>query len=209
MSLEPQCPRCPSPVTGSEGVYTCADHGPITPLWRARAASYDAFGEHLERADGFPTYVPWPMNPGWEVTDFGVVDGGSPRATVTCVAGPTPLDGPVELVVVSEEPGTGLGARCAGTLHSDPGAQIASSRPSAKIRVGPQTIALWTISTSDADSNLDRSVFAGEASGRWLWLVLRPASAMLLLADEWILSDAAELGPQLLELSFGGHPPAW
>jgi hypothetical protein len=32
---------------------------------------------------------------------------------------------------------------------------------------------------------------------------------MLLLAEEWILSDAAELGPQLLELSFGGHPPAW
>jgi hypothetical protein len=207
MSLEAQCPRCPSPVTGSGNSWSCADHGPIQPLWRATEASYDAFGDHLARADGFPTYVPWPMSPVWELTDFGVVDG--PRATVTCVAGSSALDGPVEVGVVSEEPGTGLGARCAGTVHSDPGMQIAASSPTARIRVGPQSIPLWTISTSDADSTLDRSVFAGEAAGRWLWLVLRPASAMLLLAEEWILTDVSDLGPQLLEVSFGGHPPSW
>ena len=209
MSLEPQCPRCPSPVTETDKVWSCADHGPIQPLWRVTQASYDAFGDHLTRAGEFPTYLPWPMSPGWEVTDFGVVGGPRPRATVTCVAGTSPLDGPVEVVVVSEEPGTGLGARCAGTLHSDPGLQIAASSPTAKIRVGPQTIPLWTISTSDVDRTLDRSVFAGEAGGRWLWLVLRPASAMLLLADEWILCDVSDLGAQLLEVSFGGHPPAW
>ena len=209
MSLEPQCPRCPSPVSETDGVWTCADHGPIQPLWRVTQASYDAFGDHLTRAGEFPTYLPWPMSPGWEVTDFGVVGGPRPRATVTCVAGTSPHDGPVEVVVVSEEPGTGLGARCAGTLHSDPGLQIAASSPTAKIRVGAQTIPLWTISTSDVDRTLDRSVFAGEAGGRWLWLVLRPASAMLLLADDWILGDVSDLGPQLLEIPFGGHPPAW
>src|SRR6478736_5340357 len=182
MSLEPQCPRCPSPVSESDGVWSCADHGPIQPLWRVTRASYDAYGDHLTRAG--------------EVTDFGVVGGPRATATVTCVAGTSPLDGPVEVVVVSEEPGTGLGARCAGTLHSDPGLQIAASSPTAKIRVGPQTIPLWTISTSDVDRTLDRSVFAGEAGGRWLWLVLRPASAMLLLADEWILCDVSDLGPQ-------------
>ncbi len=209
MSLVPQCPRCPSPVSESEGGWACADHGPIQPLWRVTRASYDAFGDHLTRAQDFPTYLPWPLSPGWEVTDFGVVGGPPARATVTCVAGASALDGPVELVVVSEEPGTGLGARCAGTLHSDPGMQIAASRPTARVRVGPQSIPLWTISTSDADRTLDRSVFAGEAAGRWLWLVLRPASAMLLLADEWILSDVSGLGPQLLDVPFGGHPPAW
>jgi len=209
MSLEPQCPRCSSPVSESDGAWVCPDHGTTTPLWRATRASYDAFGDHLARAEEFPTYLPWPMSPGWEVTDFGVVGGPRAQATVTCVAGTSPLDGPVEVVVVSEEPGTGLGARCAGTLHSDPGLQIAASSPTARIRVGPQSIPLWTISTSDADRTLDRSVFAGEAAGRWLWLVLRPASAMLLLADEWILNDVSDLGPQLLEVPFGGNPPAW
>ena len=78
---------------------------------------------------GSRRYLPWPMSPGWEVTDFGVVGGPRPRATVTCVAGTSPLDGPVEVVVVSEEPGTGLGARCAGTLHSDPGAADRGVQP--------------------------------------------------------------------------------
>ena len=44
---------------------------------------------------------------------------------------------------------------------------------------------------------------------RWLWLVLRPASAMLLLRDDWILRDASQSGPHLVELPFGGPAPAW
>jgi hypothetical protein len=209
MSLDPQCPRCPAPLAKTAAGWTCQDHGAVDPLWRVSHASYDAFGDYLARAQDFPSFVPWPMSPGWEVTDFGVVAGDRARATVLGVAGTSPLDGPVEVVVVSEEPGTGLGARCAGTVLSDPGAQIAESQPTARVKVAGQTIPLWTISTSDADQTLDRSVFAGEAWGRWLWLVLRPASAMLLLADEWILTDASSLGPALVELPFGGHPPAW
>ena len=54
-----------------------------------------------------------------------------------------------------------------------------------------------------------RSVLAGEAAGRWLWIVLRPASALLLLQDEWILRDVSALGPQLLETPFGGPRPGW
>ncbi len=63
--------------------------------------------------------------------------------------------------------------------------------------------------TSDTDVSFDRSVFAGEAEGRWLWLVLRPPSAALLLKDEWILMDVADLGPEVVGLSFGSTPPAW
>ena len=55
----------------------------------------------------------------------------------------------------------------------------------------------------------DRSVVAGEADGRWLWMVLRPASAVLLLRDDWILRDVSGLGPPLVELPFGGPAPAW
>ena len=60
--------------------------------------------------------------------------------------------------------------------------------------------------TSDADVTFDRSVFAGEAHGRWLWLVLRPASAALLLKDEWMLMDIAGLGPELIDLPVRGQP---
>jgi hypothetical protein len=211
MPLAAGCPRCSAPVTESAGQWVCGDHGATPPLWRPSVATYDTFGEHLKAAAGYPTYLPWPMSPGWHVTDFGVVclPGAAARATVTAVAGMTPLDGAVEMLVVSEEPGTGLGARCAGTLHSDPGTQIAGNQPSARVRVDSQGIALWPISTHDADAVLDRSVFAGEAAGRWLWLVLRPASAMLLLAAEWVLADVSGFGAELLETPFGGNPPAW
>lgn len=210
MSLAPGCPRCPGPVRQDGTRWLCDAHGQVPPLWRPGTASYDAFGEHLKIAGGFPTYLPWPVPPGWQVTDFGVVgqEGGA-QATVAGIAGPTALDGPVEVLVVSEEPGTGLGARCAGTVHSDPGAEIARSRPSAKIRVESQSIPLWAVSTHDADCELDRSVVAGEADGRWLWVVLRPASAVLLLTDEWMLADVSAFGAELLELPFGGQPPVW
>jgi Family of unknown function (DUF6758) len=115
----------------------------------------------------------------------------------------------VEVSVVSEEPGVGLGARCAGLLRSDPGAEIGDGPPHAKVRIDGHPISLWSVLTSDVDVAFDRSVFAGEAQGRWLWLVLRPASAALMLKDEWILLNVADLGPELIDLPFGGGPPAW
>ena len=65
------------------------------------------------------------------------------------------------------------------------------------------------MSTWDSDQTFDRSVFVGEAHGRWLWLVLRPASAALLLNDEWILLNVNDLGPELVDLPFGGSLPPW
>ncbi len=210
MALLVGCPRCVSPVVEREGGWACTDHGPIYPLWRPDEASYDDFGELLGLAGDFPTYLPWPMSPGWAITDFGVVgDKGRVVASVTCCSGTSELDGPVDVFVVAEEAGTGLGARCAATVHSDPGTEVGDGPPAAKIRIDSQSVPLWLVSTSMADGRFDRSVFAGEAGGRWLWMVLRPASAMLLLRDEWILRDAAGAGPEMLDLTFGGNPPLW
>lgn len=211
MTLAAGCPRCPSPVTDEGGRWRCQDHGPITPLWRPAVASYDSFAEHLSRSGISPTLLPWPLGPGWAVTDFGCVaeEGRDARATVITCAGASEPDGVVETTVVSEEPGVGLGARCAGVPHTDPGADIGEGPPHAKIRIDGHPIPLWSVSTSDNDVTFDRSVFAGEALGRWLWLVLRPASAALLLKDEWVLLDIAGLGPELIDIPFGGSPPAW
>lgn len=220
------CPRCASPVTEWDATWACSDHGPVTPLWRPRAASYDDFAEALRRSAPVPTYLPWPMSPGWSVSDFGVVAaggaagagagaagaagaGGGALATVTCCSGTSELDGPVDVFVVAEEPGTGVGGRCAGLPVSDPGPLLSDGPPTVKVRIGSQAVPLWPVSTSDAGGDLDRSVVAGEAGGRWLWMVLRPASAILLLRDDWILADVSGIGAPLLEMPFGGPPPTW
>jgi hypothetical protein len=210
-SLAAGCPRCASPVTEWDGSWACSEHGPVPPLWRPRAATYDAFAEVLRRSPGFPTYLPWPMSPGWSVSDFGVVGERPDRAvaTVTCCSGTSELDGPVDVFVVAEEPGTGLGGRCAGVAEVDPAPLLAHGPPEVKVRIGSQAVPLWPLTTSGADAEFDRSVLAGEAGGRWLWVIMRPASAVLLLRDDWILTDVSGVGAPLLEMSFGGAPPLW
>ena len=210
MELKAGCPRCPTPVARSGEGWSCPEHGVIPPLWRPDEASYDAFVEHLGATARFPTYLPWPLSPGWRVTDFAA--GGDQqrgRAAMTCVSGTSALDGPVDVLVVTEEPGTGLGARIAGTPHDDPGPEVGDGPPSVRVRIDSQAIPLWPVSTSATTGEWDRSVVAGEADGRWLWLVMRPASAMLLLRDDWILRDVSTVGPPLLEMPFGGPRPVW
>src|SRR5690348_15819987 len=69
MSLTAGCVRCSAPVVEAEGYWSCPEHGATARLWRAEEASYDAFAEHLLTAGSFPTYVPWPLSPGWAITD--------------------------------------------------------------------------------------------------------------------------------------------
>ncbi len=75
--------------------------------------------------------------------------------------------------------------------------------------MGSVLVCLWAVSVSVSGGVWVRSVVVGEAEGRWLWIVLRPASAILLLRDDWILRDVSETGPQLVALPFGGPAPPW
>jgi hypothetical protein len=211
MRLEPECPRCPSRVTEGEAGAECVTHGPVTPLWRPGRPDYDSFAEYLLRADHLPTWLPWPLAPGWQVTDFGLVgaEGRTARAAFAACAGPSELDGLAQLTVVTEEPGVGLGARVAGVPFTDPGQDTVAGPPTARLRIDGSSAPVWAVSTSDAPGDLDRSVFAGEAQGRWLWLVLRPASAALLLQDIGALQDISGLGPELVTLPFGDLSRWW
>lgn len=209
--LEPQCPRCPAPVTISENHVICPTHERTVPLWRAAETSYDSFAEHLVRARSLPSWLPWPLPPGWMVTDYGCVaaEGETPLAAFVSCSGTSELDGPVELTVVSEEPGVGLGARCGDVPHTDPGADVGHGVAAAHVRVDGTSLPVWAVSTAEDGDALDRAVLAGEAEGRWLWLVLRPASALLLLPDIGSVSDVSELGPQLVDTTFGQLPRSW
>jgi len=210
MPLRSECPRCAASLddTAEDG-WSCPSHGPTHVLRRPDEASYAGFVEALTAAGDFPTYLPWPMSPGWSVTDFAVVGEQDARATMTCSSGTSALDGPVDVFVVTEECGTGLGSRCAGTVHVDPGPEVGQGPPMVRVRIASQSVPLWPVSTVTSDRDLDRFVVAGEADGRWLWVVLRPASAVLLLRDEWILRDVSGIGPPLVEMPFGGPAPAW
>jgi len=211
MRLAPGCPRCSADVSGSDDSWECPVHGWTVPLWRAVEPEYDAFAEYLVLARQLPTWLPWPMPPGWQVTDFGCVglEGAEPRAGFVSCAGPSELDGVVEVTVVTEEPGVGLGSRCAGVTHTDPGPETVAAPPAARLRVGGASVPMWAVSTTDGGGELDRSVLAGESQGRWMWLVLRPASAALLLQDMSGLLDVSDLGPELVALPFGSVPRSW
>ena len=193
-------------------------HGRIDPLWRPNEADYDSFAELVGRSDDRPTYLPWPMSPGWSIADFGCVGNERVRATVTTTVGNSDLDGHVEVTIVSEDPGTGLGSRCAGTTYDDPGPQISNGPPAIRVRAGGRTVPMWLVDDLADESGtgqateedlLARAVFAGEADGRWLWLVMKPGSAALLLQDDWLLADVTGFGPEALEMPFGGPRPAW
>jgi hypothetical protein len=224
MTLRAECPRCPSEVESLSDAGTdrwvCPLHGDITPLWRPEVAEYDALVQHLDRAGSLPSWVPWPLPPGWTLQDFGVVGGNADRATATATlvscGGMSVTDGAVSLTVVTEEPGTGLGARVAGVVHEDPGVHTQGRPVQTRARISGSTVPLWLISTSgdaaggaQVDEPWDRAVLVGEAQGRWLWLVVSPASAALGLGDWGPLEDLGERGPELVALPFGPHSAGW
>jgi hypothetical protein len=208
VALEVSCPRCTSAVTADPDGHRCPNHGEINPLLRPTHVGYDAFAEMMQQVVDAPTYLPWPMSPGWSIADFACVGGAGPTATVTTTVGTSALDGHVEVTIVSEDPGVGLGARCAAVDVIDPGGSLIEEAPAVRVRAGGRAVALWPIDGGDGPP-LERSVFAGECDGRWLWLVMRPASAALLLHDEWLLADVTGFGPEAIEMPFGGDRPTW
>jgi hypothetical protein len=86
MSLVAACPRCRETVERVGKGAKCPVHGTVPALWLPDEPSYVEFTEHLRVSGAFPTYLPWPMSPGWAVTEFGVVTArsGRPMAMITC-----------------------------------------------------------------------------------------------------------------------------
>lgn len=128
-------------------------------------------------------------------------DRSGARATVTAMSGPSPLGGPAELFIVAEEPGVGLGARHAGLDSTDPGNGFDSGAADAKVIAAGHPTALWCLPAAS-----DRAVFVGEAKGLWLWALVWPETAGVLMYDGVVLTDLrdAENEPDLI---FGSVSP--
>jgi hypothetical protein len=181
--------------------WQCGQHGEVDPL-RTMASPSAAGLEGLLRGAVVPVWLPWPLPVGWLVTGFaGAGDERSgTRGCAVAVSGPNPVGGPGEMLLVSEELGVGLGAGCAGLAGPDPGGDFAAGPPHAVVRFSHHEFPVWNV---DAPG---RAAFVGEVMGNWLWLILWPDTAGVLLVEPLELRDLRDPG-QDLDLPFGAQSP--
>ena len=171
---------------------------PLRPALSPSRAGLDG----LLRGAMVPVWLPWPLPPGWLVTGFAGA-GDERTGTQGCavaLSGPSPVGGPGEMMLVSECPGVGLGARFAGLAGPDPGR---SSRPACP------TPACGSATTSSRCGTWRRPAgrrSPGEVMGTWLWLVMWPDTAGVLLVEPLPVRDLRDPG-QELDLPFGAPSP--
>jgi hypothetical protein len=199
------CPRCGNELRPPglwSSAWECPRHGVVHPYLVLTHVGLDAVEHVLGRAT-VPLWMPDPLPHGW-LSD-GVAYAGDERtgavATVSCLTGPSPLGGDAELMIVAEEPGVGLGARHAGFAEPDPGVGFDAGTPDAKVIAAAHPTALWSVPAAD-----DRAVFVGEAKGLWMWAIVWPAIAGVLMYDDLVLRDLRD-GLADIELGFGSLSP--
>ena len=182
--------------------WSCERHGSVQPLRIAARPSNEALRQAAQHA-GVPLWSPLPLLPGWSVTGLATVgDDRSPaKGTVLALSGPSPLGGPADLLLIAEEPGIGVGARYCGLESLDPG-ECAAGPPDAKVEAAGHPTALWRCSSAD-----DRAAFIGEARGVWLYAVLWPPAAELVLLEHVVLHDLRDAAHTATELPFGAPSP--
>jgi hypothetical protein len=199
------CPRCGielrAPTLWSSD-WWCDRHGAVLPLQPIVQPSVEVLAAAAAQAE-VPLWLPWPAPRGWIVT--GVATAGDERTGGRAVAlassGPAPLGGMGELVLVSEEPGAGLGARYAGLPGPDPGL-TPDGPPQAKVDAAGHPTPLWWV-----PGPADRAIYVGEAQGNWLWVVLWPETAGALLLEDLILADLREVGREIDLVPLGALSP--
>jgi hypothetical protein len=202
---EPSCPRCGGGLREPglwSSAWQCPRHGSVEPYTVMEHSGADAMTHVVERAH-VPVWLPHPSPVGWLCSGVGFAGDQrtGARATVTAMSGPGPLGGAADLLVVAEEPGVGLGARHAGLAEPDPGDALAREQPDARVLAAGHSTPLWSVPTS-----ADRAVFVGEAKGAWLWLLVWPAAAGVMVYDDTVLADLCE-APLELAPDFGAVTP--
>jgi len=200
MRLALSCPRCDSAVREPSvwsSAYHCQRHGDVYPLRSGLSPSPDGLDGVLHGAE-VPVWVPWPLPQGWLITGFAAAgdERSGTRGCSVALSGPNPVGGQAEMMLVSEEPGVGLGARFAGLDGPDPGTQFAAGPPAAVVEFSHHEFPLWNVDTEGP------AAFAGEVSGNWLWVVLWPQTAGMLMIDAMELRDLRDPG-QDLDLPYG------
>lgn len=182
----------------------CATHGEVSaPYARLPHPTREAV-QQLAREDGVPLWSALPLPGGWTLAGLGVANDastGRARGTVVALAGPCPLGGPADLLLIAEEPGLGLGEHVAGMSDLDPG-DCTRGAPGATVLVAGHLTPLWRCGSAE-----DRMAFVGEARGVWLWAVLWPPEAELVLLEQVELHDLRDDAHAQLDLPVGASSP--
>ena len=188
MKGELTCPRCGGPVR-APGLWTsawqCDEHGPVPPMQPVSRPGADSL-ELVRSKAQVPVWLPWPLPTAWVVTGYGHAgdDRTGAVATVVGCSGPAPLGGAADLVLVAESPGVGLGARLAGLPGPDPGNGFDEGPAHAKLEAAGHPTPMWSI-----DTGPQNAVYVGEAKAAWIWAILWPSAAGILLLEDLGLED--------------------
>lgn len=201
MSVPATCPRCGAEVRAPSLMssdWQCERHGAVLPLHVLPRVGPDVLARTARDA-AVPLWSPLPLLPRWTATGLATVGDGrsGTRATAFALSGPSPLGGPADLVLVAEEPGIGLGGRYAGVEDVDVAA-VLQGPSQAKVEAAGHPTALWRTESAD-----DRVAFLGEALGVWLWAVLWPPAAELVLLEHVVLHDLRHEAHAGLDLPLG------
>jgi hypothetical protein len=141
-----------------------------------------------------PVWFPWPLPDRWLFTGLAHTEkADDDGASVTTWSGPDLFGDPAELILVCEEAGAGVGSHFAGRIESYPGSAVGEGPPHARFVVEARAVPLWAVDGVGGD----RAAYAGEAAGRWLWVVVHPAEASAIVVEPISLVDARELGAEL------------
>ena len=150
-----------------------------------------------------PLWTPWPVPAGWTFSGLAVTTGpADSAATVAAWAGTDPFGDPLEVLLVCEEAGAAVGSRFAGLEMHYPTPGVGEGAPHARFQVDGRLVPLWSV-----DGVEDRAVYAGEAAGRWLWVIVHPADAGAIVVQPLLLVDARSLGAELGLVPIGELSP--
>lgn len=203
----PTCPRCALPLDEpdeSSVDHRCPLHGVVAPVHSFQLPT-PLLARQTALDSRLPLWLPWPLPHAWVVSGIGYA-GNTPtdaRASLVACSGPSPVGGPADLLLIAEEPGVGLGARFSGLDRSDAGEEIGDGPSDVKPHVGGHPTPLWCVRRAPAG----RAVYAGEADGRWLWLIFYPETAGMLTVEPITLEDLRDLGHEVDLMPFGDLCP--
>jgi hypothetical protein len=198
------CPRCGGAIAAPSAwssSWRCEAHGDVHPLRQVQSVSPEGLAGLLRNA-AVPVMLPWPLPVGWLVTGFAAAgdERTGTRGCAVALSGPNPVGGPGEMLLVSEDLGVGLGAYCAGLDGPDPGDDFTTGQPHAQVVFDHHELPLWHVEAPGC------AAFAGELMGGWLWVLLWPDTAGMLLVESLPVRDLRDPG-QALDLPFGARSP--
>ena len=159
------------------------------------------WARHVAGVAEVPVWLPWPLPQGWVISGLAPVgdEVTGVRAVGVALTGPHPHGGPADMLLLAEEPGIGLGARLAGLVGADPQPAV-DTAPYTYLQVDGHPAPMWLVA-----AGTDCAVVVGERDLAWLWLLVRPASAGVLLLGRLPVADARRLGEEVRLLPYGAR----